>query len=612
MHAVAKMKQERMVPSEVMRSLRSLAFPARTVRVLKECRNAVFHFSPSFPSGVLSHPNIIPFMIRNITILAFATFSFSLSAQISTGGKPYGLRTGLDLKEVPTIHAGPFDALAVAAEDAAREAAGLIPAYSRLLPVNAGPGDAGLWTDLPNGDRIWRLRVISDGALATELYFTDFLMPDNASLYVYGEDGAQVIGGFTAFNNSDDGRFATSLIPGEACIVEYHEPAAVVGLGHLYVASIGHAYRNVEDFMDASGPCQVDVNCSEGSAWTEQRDAAVRIGIVDSGLGYWCSGALVNNVAQDCKPYFLTAQHCGDGTSASDFNQWKFYFNYERSGCGSGGSTSSHVVVGCTKRGSSNDGGGDSGSDFLLLEANNAVIPTSYHPYWAGWDATGTGSSGGVCIHHPSGDRKKISTFNGNTSSISWGGVPNTHWRVYWSATANGYGVTEGGSSGSPLFNSSHRIIGTLTGGGSSCTNTNYPDYFGKVSYHWQSNPGPASTRLKAWLDPQSTGTLTLNGSYDPCGASIGINELSNTVQRLEVFPNPTTDEALINIPQIARHYGSLEVHDMGGRLVASVAVGSATSHRLDTSTLDGGAYVLRLVAEEKVIGTAPLIVVRP
>lgn len=32
------------------------------------------------------------------------------------------------------------------------------------------------------------------------------------------------------------------------------------------------------------------------------------------------------------------------------------------------------------------------------------------------------------------------------------------------------------------------------------------------------------------------------------CGASIGIDELSNTVQRLEVFPNPTTDEAPINI----------------------------------------------------------------
>src|SRR5690606_41033906 len=55
----------------------------------------------------------------------------------------------------------------------------------------------------------------------------------------------------------------------------------------------------------SSDLCQVDVNCSEGSAWTEQRDAAVRIGIVDSGLGYWCSGALV----KDRKSTRLNSSH---------------------------------------------------------------------------------------------------------------------------------------------------------------------------------------------------------------------------------------------------------------------------------------------------------------
>ena len=558
-------------------------------------------------------------MLRITTLLALAAFSFSLSAQISTGGKPYGLRVGLDLQEVPTIHAAAFDASAVAADDSVREAGGKIPAYGRLLPVNAGL-DAGQWTELPNGDRVWRLRVISDGALATELYFTDFFLPENASLYVYNADGTEVRGGFTAFNNSDDGSFATSLIPGEASIVEYHEPAEVMGEGYLQIASVGHAYRNVEDITDASGPCQVDVNCPEGAAWNEQRDAAVRIGILDGGYNYWCSGALVNNVAQDCKPYFLTAQHCGDGTTTADFNQWKFYFNYEKSGCGSGSSTSSHMVLGCTKRGSSNDGGGDSGSDFLLLQANNPVIPAGYNPYWAGWDATGTGSTGGVSIHHPSGDRKKISTYTGSAVSTSWGGVPGTHWRVTWAATANGRGVTEGGSSGSPLFNGSKRIIGTLTGGASSCTaggagpgtSPTSPDYYGKMSYHWQSNPGPASTRLKAWLDPQGTGTLSLNGSYDPCGASTGITEVNDVVSRLEVYPNPATDAAVITIPQEAQRNGLLEVRDTGGRLVRSMAIGATANYRLDTTPMDGGAYVLRLVADGAVIGTAPLIVVRP
>ncbi|MCB0757293.1 MAG: T9SS type A sorting domain-containing protein [Flavobacteriales bacterium] len=550
-------------------------------------------------------------MLRNGTLLAFSTLlSLSLSAQISTGGMPYGLRTGLELSPVPSVHGVAFDAVAVAEEDARRAAAGQIPAYSRVLPVHAGLDDAGEWRDLPNGDRLWRLQVISDGALATELYFSDLFMPVNASLYVYSPDGRHVLGGFTAFNNSEDGRFATVLIPGEASVVEYYEPHAVRGEGRVRVASVGHAYRDVDDVAGASDFCEVDVNCSEGANWTEQRDATVRVGIVDGGVGAWCSGALVNNVEQDCKPYFLTAQHCGDGTSASDFNLWKFYFNYEKSGCGSGSSTSSHSVVGCTKRGASNDGGGDSGSDFLLLEANNATIPSGYHPYWAGWDASGSGSSGGVCIHHPAGDRKKISTFIGNTSSNTWGGVPNTHWRVGWSATANGHGVTEGGSSGSPLFNSNHRIIGTLTGGGSSCTNTNFPDYFGKVSYHWQSNPGPTSTRLKNWLDPQSTGTLILDGSYDPCGMTVGVAEPMEAPLRMEVHPNPATDGVVVALPEEMKPNGTLEVRDMGGRLVATMSAGSSSTARLDTSPLESGAYLLRLLGDGKLLATAPLIVV--
>ena len=36
----------------------------------------------------------------------------------------------------------------------------------------------------------------------------------------------------------------------------------------------------------------------------------------------------------------------------------------------------------------------------------------------------------------------------------------NSHWRTVWDS-----GTTEGGSSGSPLFDSNHRIIGQLHGG---------------------------------------------------------------------------------------------------------------------------------------------------
>lgn len=556
--------------------------------------------------------------VRTLSIIASMAAWAPLAAQISTGGVPYSFRAGTGMDGIPTVQAAPFDAVAVAAADAARQAEGKLPAYARVQAVDAGLEDAGRWLELANGDRLWQLRVTSTGALATELYFGTFHMPDNAVLYVYGDDGGSVLGGFTSFNNRDDGTFATSLVPGESCILEYYEPAAVAGEGRLRISGLGHAYRDVDE-VTASGACEVDVNCSEGNNWHPQRDAVVRISILSQGQSFWCSGSLVNNLQQNCKPYFLTALHCAEGSSVSDMNQWKFYFNYERSGCGSGTSPSNRTVLGCTRRGSSNDGGGNSGSDFLLVEANNPTIPTAYQPYWAGWDATGTGSTGGVGIHHPAGDRKKISTYTGNTVNSTWGGVNGTHWRVSWAATANGHGVTEGGSSGSPLFNAGKRIIGTLTGGGSCCvagdcgpgTSPSAFDYYGKVSYHWQSNPGTATMRLKKFLDPQSTGTLTMDGSYNPCGpASVG--DVDGAVERLALYPNPAGELAVVVLPENLGRGGMLEVRDMSGRLLAGHLLPATGEFRLNTAPLAGGTYLLRVLDGPRLLATAPLIVVHP
>lgn len=551
-------------------------------------------------------------MLRKATLLLLLplSFSFQVHAQVSTGGMPYSLRAHLPTDDVPTAQSVGLDLEAVALDDARRAEQGKVPAYSRILPLNVSLDDAGEWRELPGGDRLWRLRVVSRGALATELYFDEFHMPANASLFVYSEDGNTVLGGFDAFSNSEDGVFTTSLVPSEASLLEYYEPAAVEGEGRLRLQGVGHAYRFVDGYARAAGACEVDVNCSEGANWQAQRDAVVRISIVEGAYSYWCSGALVNNLAEDCKPYFLTAQHCYEGSNQNEMNLWKFYFNYEKSGCGSGASPSNRTVTGCYKRGASNDGGGDSGSDFLLVEGKTS-IPKTYNPYWAGWDATGTASSSGVGIHHPDGDRKKISTFTTTPTSSNWYGPQGTHWRLRWVATANGHGVTEEGSSGSPLFNSSKRVIGTLTGGGSSCSSPGTGwDYYGKTSYHWLSNPGPASMRLKNFLDPGNTGTLVMDGSYDPCAVSVGVAGVQ-APQRLDVHPNPAHSTAFVPVPEGVK--GTvLEVRDMGGRLIRKVPASGGPELELDVRGLESGAYVLRLLGDAGLVGTGPLIVVHP
>jgi hypothetical protein len=480
--------------------------------------------------------------------------------------------------------------------------------------------DAGRWTDAENGDRIWRLRLSSENALATELYFQDFHLPRGAAMYIYDEAGEHVLGGFTAFNNADDGVFVTGLVPGASCIVEYDEPLAVRGEGRFRIAELGHAYR----LLGGSEPCEVDVNCSEGADWENERDAVVRISVRLGADTYWCTGALVNNMEQDCKPYFLTAKHCGtydngNDATATDYNQWRFYFKFQKPGCGTGTGIPSTSVTGCVERGDSEDEGGESGSDFLLLEANNPTIPASYNPYWAGWDANTAATTGGRGIHHPAGDVKKISRFNGTTLSASWG-VSGSHWRVVWVETENGHGVTEPGSSGSPLFNNSHRIVGTLTGGFSCCTDggcvpanltgPDEPDFYGKMSYHWTNNPNSANDKLKHWLDPENTGTLVLDGSANPC-AGMGMEDVTHSVAP-EVYPNPATDRLTVVYPQGIERVERIELVDVSGRVVRTFVPLTTGQAVMELEGQAEGLYLVRITAAGLQHQAAQVALVRP
>jgi len=534
-------------------------------------------------------------------------------AQINVGGLPYSQRAALPQGDVPTLSAAPFDAALVAAEDKERADAGALPMYGRQLALNASTDAHGVWNELANGDRFWRLRIVSAGAQATELFFEDFQLPENAVMYVYNDAGDQVLGGFTSANNRDHGRFTTGQVMGEASIVEYYEPLAVRGLGSFTISSVGHAYRFVGGAK--AQDCEVDVNCApEGTGQTAQRDGVVRISVVEGGQLGWCTGSLVNNVNLDCKAYYLTAFHCGVGASASDFNAWKFYFKYQRTGCGVGSASTGSSVTGCTKRADSNDNGGASGSDFLLLEGEDA-IPTNYNPYWFGWDANNANpGSGAKCIHHPAGDEKKISTVNTVSSSSQWNGISaQTHWRTTWAATTNGHGVTEGGSSGSPLYNSSGQIIGTLTGGASYCNSVvpggqNQPDYYGKLSYHWESNGGPATDDLKNWLDPNNTGTKVLNGTYGPCG-TLGLADGASEAAP-GVFPNPATDVVRLTLPVGMSDARSIEVLDLSGRLLYSQRAVTGSPNELDVEFLATGTYVIRVIGTQRVSGGALLNVI--
>lgn len=494
--------------------------------------------------------------ITKISLVCLFLASLTGRSQINDGGsKPYSFKfNNTSLADIDAVSTPSQDWAAIAAQDdATQEKDATFYRTGHLIQVGIDLQNHGTWETLANGDKIWRVHITSDDALAINLYFDQFNIPDGARMHVYSPDHEQVLGGYTSFNNSATGLFATELIDGDELIVEYYEPVLVAGQGNIVIGQVGHTYRTGS--FGSSDPCQVNVNCApEGSGKEQQRDAVARVLVtVNAGQG-WCSGSMVNNTNQDCTPYFLTAMHCGlDGsnlTTAANINQWVFYFNYQSTGCSNMSKPAPNTITGATTVAHSGDGGGNSGSDFLLLELNNSP-QQSWNVFYAGWNRNNTASLNGYGIHHPSGDIKKISTYTSTLVSTQWGSAAGSHWRVVWSGTTNGHGVTEGGSSGSPIFNSNGEIVGTLTGGSSFCTATSSPDLYGKMSYHWTSNGAASNRQLEPWLDPAGTGATTLAGVYYPCAVAsnpddAGISAINSPVDGQTTCDNPFTPEVVI------------------------------------------------------------------
>ena len=474
--------------------------------------------------------------MKKILLLGIIIFStINLFAQISQGGYPISFDNSNLSKDIPTISIEKPNMEKIALEDEVDAKNGNIYRYGRSIYTNINILNDAKKETLDDGSKLYRIIVHSNDAKALGINFSKFWIPSDDKLFIYSLDKSQILGAFTSLNNNKHNIFAVELLKGSSAIIEYHQKNDNSKEAKLIITELAYAYRGINsvfeqrDFGD-SDYCQVNVNCSpEGDNWIDQKKAACRISIKAGNSYGWCSGALINNTTNSCTPYVLTADHCAYGfnsyASANDQNQWVFYFNYESSGCNNPSSQpNSNTVTGCSVVSHSGAIGGVNGnigstSDFWLTELNTAP-PPSYGLYYAGWDRSSSGSSSGVSIHHPAGDIKKISTYSSNLTNGGWNGSwgANTHWRVTWSSTPNGHGVTEGGSSGSPIFNSNGQIIGDLSGGSSFCNNTSASDLYGKFSHSWDQTGTANNERLKPWLDPINSGVTSINGYY--CGSS--------------------------------------------------------------------------------------------
>lgn len=432
-----------------------------------------------------------------------------------------------DTKPLPEAGIPAFDLQKVRAED---ESFWGQTRFAAPLPVDLGLQNAGVWTELENGSRLWRLKIHSKDALGQILLFDRFYLPPGAFLFVYSEDRRQVLGPYTGRNNPFTGKFVLGPLDGETVVVEYFEPASSADQGSLHLFRVDHVYHqdNLKAFEKAlndigfgtSLPCNQNINCPEGNAVQNEKRAVCRILMVlEEGTGF-CTGSLMNNTNEDGTPYILSAFHCQDGYTPR-YDMWRFDFNYEAINCTTPGLEPIPVsTMGCVRR------AGRRENDFLLLEAT-AALPGAANAYFLGWNRAAAPPQSASIIHHPNGDIKKVATDGDpatiNPRSIEWNNEVTTPANHHFICVYN-QGTFELGSSGAALLDQNRRVVGQLHGGFNACSETT--GYFGRLSLSWEGG-GTPETRLKDWLDPAATGQMTLDGM---AGIQPAIGALMGTV----------------------------------------------------------------------------------
>lgn len=463
------------------------------------------------------------------------------------------LLTASQLQAQVTSTKANFDALdmdAVAAEDLLNDPKGGKYRIAIGHDVSITPATHGTWREVANERLLWEYTVETPDAQHLNFGFKPYRLPEGAVLMILAGDLSAKIGPYSARENAASGEFWTPILRAKSARLQLEVPRAMRDQVELGLSRISQGYRGFGAVAAhcKAGACNMDVAClGDTDPWNQPRRSVGAFTVNGSDT---CTGSLVNNTLGDRRMLFLTASHCS--VTNANAAGVVVYWNYESPQCRTPGSAASGQVIprptstqsGATflARTQSPFGGGtgpgNTRSDVAMLELNGAPNP-AFNLYWAGWDRTFTpavcsqppspSSTAGLCasIHHPGVDEKRITFVQQNLVVGNIAAGQGVHWTAFWDPTppilpnipgnpqptALPPGVTEPGSSGSPLYNSNQQLVGVLSGGPSACgaTGASLSDQYGQLAHAWEGT-GTAPTRMRDLLDPGNTGASTFNG----------------------------------------------------------------------------------------------------
>jgi len=456
--------------------------------------------------------------------LFFNLIGLNLVAQISDGGHPFSFSLDLDIREVSTLFMPPVNVEELIREDEelSKDKTPRPFRFGYVIDADIDLKRFGTLKQLDNGDKLWLLKIHSENAYSINLIYNHFRLSRGSKLFIYNEDRSMVLGAFTPeVSNNQYNEFATDLVQGNTIILEYYEPE-YSNDGVINISQVIHSYINTFSSTFSAGlgrsaECNIDINCQLGSIYERRAISLIVMG------NYFCSGCLINNTKQDLTPYFLTARHCfyniNTGQPYTDRSMATsiFRFLYWRPYCGSGNPVNWVSITGSSMRANYVI------TDFLLLQLLSTP-PRSYNLYYGGWDRISIPAQNATGLHHPRGDAMKFCYTSNPVTPVAVTIWNNSTTLSHWRATFT-QGIAQHGSSGSPLFNQHHKIVGQLTGNQNDicgpnesanlchCIQTPIGEY-GRFDLSWNGS-GFNGERLSNYLDPTpSTNQMALGGLF--------------------------------------------------------------------------------------------------
>ncbi len=327
-----------------------------------------------------------------------------------------------------------------------------------------------------DGGMVWTGAVESRGATALRLHFTNFNLPDNSAIYIYGLNG-EAFGPYTGLGVADSGEFWSHTLTGPVAYVQLRHfgPISkkelrsisfdIEGVGYLSEKFLIPFYQGRTPELEGlsstmthcpdNADCVEDASCYSGTALANAKKAVAAMQWISGAWIYSCSGGLIADSDPGTQiPYFLTANHCI--SRARDAQNLECYFQYATSSCHATCLPIGNFprTLGATLINSSRDG------DHTLLQLSQNPPSGSV---FMGWTTQAVAHANGTQlfrVSHPSGMPQAYSEHQVDDSYVECSGLAIGEF-IY---SKDVLGATEGGSSGSPVMNMNGQIVGQLYG----------------------------------------------------------------------------------------------------------------------------------------------------